>query len=407
VSGVARIGLRELSITPDGESFLVGDLARGEFIQVPPVAITVITALRDGLTVDLAADLARAEAGQDVDAVDFVQTLCEVGFVTSINGIPVNIDGPRLRDGGRTGAALAWLARPFYTSPAWACYGILFIGCVVLVTAVPWFRPRYSQWFFLPDPVLSVVLLSVITMPLVMAHEVAHWLGARIQGVPARITLSRRYYLLVAQTDLSGLWALPRCRRYPALLAGIGLDVVVVALLLAVRGLQYLGWWHPAPTLSRLLAALVLLQVLGISLQFVLFLRTDLYAVLITSLGCLNLTRVSRLHMASRYRRLSAAEDQEFESADPRDQAAARWYCWVQLGGLLVALFYFTAYFIPATVHMLNWVTAGLAGSSPGAARFWEYAGAGCVLMAPVIIPPCTYLRDRRRRLRRQVHEPA
>jgi putative peptide zinc metalloprotease protein len=397
VSGTARIELRALSITPDGEFFMVGDLARGEFIQVPPIAITVISALREGHTVDLAADLARAEVGQDVDAVDFVQTLCEVGFVASINGIAVSVDGPRLRDGGRAGAALARLARPFYTSPAWACYGVLFTGCVLLLTAVPWFRPRYSQWFFLPNPLLSVALLSVITMPLVMAHEVAHWLGARIQGVPARITLTRRYYLLVAQTDLSGLWALPRRRRYPALLAGMALDIVVVALLMAARGLQYLGWWHPAPTLSRLLAALVLLQVLGISFQFALFLRTDLYAVLITSLGCLNLTRISRLRMARRYRHLSAAEEQELESADPRDQAAARWYGWVQLGGMLVALFYFTVYFVPATVHTLSWLTAGFAGSSPGSRRFWEYAGASCVLAAPVIIPPYTYLRDRRR----------
>jgi putative peptide zinc metalloprotease protein len=128
--------------------------------------------------------------------------------------------------------------------------------------------------------------------------------------------------------------------------------------------------------------------------------------VLITRLGCLNLSTVSRLHMARRYRRLSAAEEQEIESADPRDQAAARWYGWVQLGGLLVALFYFAAYFVPATVHMLSWLNAGFSGSSPGAARFWEYVGASCVLIIPVIFPPYTYLRDRRRRLHRQRSEP-
>lgn len=100
----------------------------------------------------------------------------------------------------------------------------------------------------------------------------------------------------------------------------------------------------------------MLLQVLGISFQFVLSLRTDLYAALITSLGCLNLSRVSRLHMARRYRPLSAAEEQEIESADLRDQAAARWYGWVQLGGLLVALLYLAVYFVPAIVHMLSWL---------------------------------------------------
>jgi putative peptide zinc metalloprotease protein len=407
VSGTARIGLRELSITQDGESFMVGDLARGEFIQVPAIAVTVINALRDGHTVDQAAELARAAAGEDVDAVDFVQTLCEVGFVASVDGLPIGVGGPELKDGGRAGGALARLARPFYTGPAWACYGILFIGCAVLVTAVPWFRPRYSQLFFLPNPVISLALLTVITMPLIFMHEAAHWLGARIEGVPARITISRRYYLMVAQTDLSALWAIPRGRRYAPLLAGMALDVVLAAMLLAARCVQYLGWWHPAPALSQLLAALVLLQVFAISFQFVLFLRTDLYAVLITGLGCLNLTKVSQLRMARRYRRLSASEEQELESAGPRDKAAARWYGWVQLGGLLVALFYFAAYFVPATVHTVRWLADGLAASSAGKIRFWEFAGAGCVIMLPVIIPPYTYLRDRRRRLRRQRSELA
>jgi hypothetical protein len=56
---------------------------------------------------------------------------------------------------------------------------------------------------------------------------------------------------------------------------------------------------------------------------------------------------------------------------------------------------------------MLHWLADGLAASSPGRIRFWEFAGAGCVIMLPVIIPPYTYLRDRRRRLRRQRSELA
>ena len=278
---------------------------------------------------------------------------------------------------------------------------VVVIVLVVLLSAVSWFRPRYSQLFFLPNPVLSLALLTAITLPLLFLHEVAHWLGARIEGAPARITASRRYYLVVAQTDLSALWALPRNRRYAPLLAGMAFDVVVTALLLAARGAQYLGWWHPVPVVARLLAALVVVRVFGFALQFVLFLRTDLYAVLITSLGCLNLTRISRLRMARRYRRLSPAEEHELQSADPRDRAVARWYGWVQLVGLLVVLFYFAAYFAPATIHLFSWLIDGLAGSSPGASRFWEYAGAGCVLLAAILIPPYTFMRDRRGRLRR------
>jgi hypothetical protein len=45
-------------------------------------------------------------------------------------------------------------------------------------------------------------------------HELAHLAAARSLGVPARIGLSTRLFYLVAQTDVSGIWAAPRRARY-------------------------------------------------------------------------------------------------------------------------------------------------------------------------------------------------
>jgi putative peptide zinc metalloprotease protein len=408
VTAGSHVQLRELSITRNGESFMVGDLAHGEFIEVPEIAVVVIDALRDGATVGGAAETAREHAGTDVDVAEFVETLREVGFVASIDGVPITADGPELTDGGRAGAAVARIASPLYSTPAMAAYALLFAACLALLIAVPWLRPGYRQLFFLSNPVLSIALLNVITMPLLILHELAHWIGARIEGVPARITITRRYYMMVAQTDLTGLWALPPRRRLAPLLAGIAFETVTTAVLLAARITQHLNWWHPAPTLSRLLAALVISQVFSVSFQFALFLRTDLYAVLITCLGCRNLSRVSRLTMIGRYRRRTAAEENELATADPRDRAIARWYGWVQLGGVAVVMFYFVAFFVPATVHVVRWVAAGLATSSPRAWSFWVFLVSGCVAMVPAAIPPVTFIRDRRRRSgsRRPTHPP-
>jgi putative peptide zinc metalloprotease protein len=377
---------------------MVGDVVRGEFISVPRVAVVVIDALRDGLTVAEAADRARDSAGTDVDVADFVETICDLGFVASIDGEAIQNEGTQLGYGGRLGAVAAWLARPLYSAPAWIAYGLLFAGSLVLLTTVAWFRPRYGQLFFLPNPVLSIAVLVIITIPLTMLHELAHWLGARIEGLPARITLSRRYYLLVLQTDLSALWALPRRRRFGPLLAGIAVDTVATAALLCARGAQYLGWWHPQPTLARLLAAVILGQVVAVSFQFVVFLRTDLYAVLITGMGYINLTRVSRLRTARRYRRLNAAEDRELAAADPRDLAASRWYGWVQVAGAALIAFYFAVFFAPAIVHTVRWVATGLASSPAVGVHFWVILISGCVAVTPVVIPLVIYVRERRRR---------
>jgi putative peptide zinc metalloprotease protein len=402
LGGASHVLLRPLSITPsDDDSFMVGDLARGEFIQVPPIAVTVINALRPGQTVADAAAEARREAGQEVDVVEFVETLIDCGFVAAVDGVPLQSQGPELTDGGQLGATLARLARPFYSAPAWAVYGVLFCCCLVLLTAVPWFRPHYDQLFFLPNPVLSIVLLTVITVPTAMLHELAHWLGARLEGVPARITIGRRYYIVVFQTDLSALWAVPRRRRFGPLLAGMALDVVVIAALLGLRASQFLGWWHPEPVLARLFAALVVALVVSVSLQFVVFLRTDIYAVLITGLGCVNLTRISRLRMARIYRRLTATEEREFANASPRDRDMSRWYCWVQLGGALIVAWNFVVFFVPSLVHTLRWIGDGLTRNSAATAEFWYVAGSSIVAFLLVAIPPFTYARDRARRARR------
>jgi putative peptide zinc metalloprotease protein len=380
---------------------MVGDVTRGEFISVPGVAVVVIDALRDGLTVGEAADRARDSAGTDVDVADFVETLRDLAFVASIDGVPLQDEGAQLGYGGRLGAVAARLARPLYSAPAWIAYGLLFACSLVLLTAVAWFRPRYGQLFFLPNPVLSIALLTIIAIPLMMLHELAHWLGARVEGLPARITVSRRYYLLVLQTDLSALWALPRRRRFGPLLAGIAVDTVATAAFLCGRAAQHLGWWHPQPTLARLLAALVLGQVLAVSFEFVVFLRTDMYAVLITGLGYINLTRVSHLRMARRYRRLTAAEEHELAVADPRDLAASRWYGWVQAAGAALVAFYFAVFFAPAIVHIVNWVVTGLASSPAAGLHFWVILISGCVAVVPVVIPLVIYIRERRRRPRR------
>ncbi len=102
------------------------------------------------------------------------------------------------------------------------------------------------------------------------------------------------------------------------------------------------------------------MRVLSISWQFFVFLRTDIYAVLATGLGCLNLTRISRLRMASRYCRLTPMEAAELAAASPRDLTAARWYGWVQAGGLVAVTFYFFAFVVPFTISVARWVIDGL-----------------------------------------------
>ncbi len=393
-----RLVLRDLRITREGDEFLVGDAARGEFVAVPAEAISVISSLRAGKTLGETAERVRAETGEQVDVADFAATLIELGFVARADGVPLSADGPELGDGGRLGAWAARLARPFYSVPALGVYGGLFLGCLVTLTAIPFMRPHVTQMFFLSNPVLSVCLLTAAGMPLAMTHEVAHWLGARVRGAGARITVSRRYYMMVLQTDLSALWGLPRRQRFAPLLAGIAWDTVRLSVLAGLRLAAHAGWWNPGPLGSRLIAALIVTHILAISWQFFVFLRTDVYAVLAVGLGCLNLTRVSRLRMARRYRRLTDPERGELASASPRDLAAARWYGWIQAAGLVLVAYYFVVFFAPLIISIARWIATGLYHDSPATLGFWEVLVSGCVALVPPVTALATYLRDHRGR---------
>jgi putative peptide zinc metalloprotease protein len=394
----SRVKLRELYVARQDDGFLVGDVARGEFAVIPPLGLAVIEQLRQGMTVAEAAAIVRERSGEAVDVAAFTASLVELGFVASVDGIEIGSRGPTLGDGGKVGALAARLGRPLFSPLAWAGYALLFAVCLAALTAVPGLRPAASQLFFLANPALSLAALTALWVPLAAGHELAHWLGARVEGLPARITVSRRYFLLVLQTDLSALWALPRRRRYGALLAGIAFDTVITAALIAIRAATLVGWWHPPRLASHLVAALIVEQVLGISMQFVVFLRSDLYAVMVTGLGCLNLSRISRLRTKRRFRSLTGAEERELAAASPYDQSIARWYSWVQAGGATLCACYFAAYFIPASVYSVRWTVAGLRGAAPSSSAFWETVISGILLLTPALIPPVTYLRDRARR---------
>ncbi len=389
-----EVELPELTITREGDEYLVGDLARGEFIAVPQVAVAVIDELRAGHTVAQAAAAVGAATGVEVDVADFAAQLVQLGFA-SVKGSDAEPPGPRLGLGGRAGAVAARLARPLYSWPAFACYALLLAACLAVLAAVPGLRPRYHQLFFLQNPVASFVLLSLLWMPLGAVHELAHWLGARVQGLPARISVSRRYYELVLQTDLSALWSVPRRRRFGPLLAGLATDTIALAVLTAARAAQLGGWWRPPGPLTRLTAALIVAQLLSIGWQFVVFMRTDLYAVLVTGLGCQNLTRVSRLRAASRYRRLTAAESAELAGASQADLSTARWYWLVQAAGLAIVVASFFRYLLPFAVYIIRWTGKGLTANSPASLAFWQVAVCGCVILVPLALPLAGALTQR------------
>lgn len=387
---------RSLSVVDDGDEVLLGDRRIGSFVAVPPVGGTVIRALQAGATVDQATAVAEDLAGEPVDVRLFLEELQTLGIVGAEAVGPVR-SAPIQQRRWVYGPGRA-RARPMFATPAWILYGVAFafsVGCLVLR---PDLWPSPHDVFIVDDVGASALLLMVMNLAGAALHEGWHWLAARAAGVPARFGVDRRWNFLVVETDLSQVWTLQRRQRYGPLLAGMAVDSTVLAVLLASQVTARIGMWEPPELVARVTAAVVFLVVSGMAWQFLVFFRTDLYAVLVVATGCRNLWRVKTLLLRRAVGRLTPEEAIELVGASARDLHVGRWFRWVWLIGFAAVVGWFVLFSLPILVTLLSWIGAGL-GAGPGHLRFWSAVACIPLVLTARLTVLGLVLRDLRQRL--------
>jgi hypothetical protein len=386
------LAVRPLTVVPDGDGFLVGEPDSATYVMLPAAGVHVLELLRSRRTLGEVSREARRALGVDVDVLDFARSLLELGFAT-LAGTPADTAAEQ---GPAAEAPPAWLRRLF-SPAAWAGYGACAVAVVALFALDPGLFPRASDIFFLDTPVRSLAALTVLIYSLAAVHEGCHWLAARAEGVRARIAVSRRLYFLVFEIDLTRLWSLPRRRRYSALLAGMAFDTMLLLAALVARLGGAERWWQPGDGAARFLAALTFVQVAAITSQFWIFVRTDVYALLVNATGCVNLFRVNSLLVRRTLRLTTPEQERELGESHPRDLAVARWYRWIYVLGLAAAAWFFVAFFAPASVRLFGWTAGSLVSSGPGSERFWEALAFGGLVVSPQLLTLAVALRDLRR----------
>ncbi|MGE5826838.1 MAG: hypothetical protein ACM30G_00535, partial [Micromonosporaceae bacterium] len=257
----------------DGQAHVLGRPDRGVYVTVPPAGAAFMTVLKETGSVVEATAAASATAGEEVDGLDFLTGLAQAGL---LDDAPARPDPAASAVPGHPARDIRWIegvsqatAQRFFGRVAWTGYGLAAAFAAVVLLARSDLRPRFEHFWFLTDPLLSLIVLIAVGTALAAIHEAWHWLAGRALGVPAVFRLSRRGVALVFETDLTQLVAVRRSRRYGAYLAGMAFDVVVLAILLAAR-LAYQTDALPIPAVvDRFCGGLVLGQVLSLIWQFV------------------------------------------------------------------------------------------------------------------------------------------
>ncbi|MFG3709547.1 PqqD family protein [Micromonospora sp. NPDC047730] len=352
----------------DPETYVVGRAEVGEFVELPAVGVEAVRRLDDGKPLgDVEAWLA-TEFEAEVDLAEFVTDLVDAGFVSVIDGQAV-ADPHQLRPSHLpwlTARHVGWL----FGTPAKLVYAALVAVTAFTLVRRPELLPTFRDFYWTEYSGLAVLVNTVLFSAAATLHELSHLAAARSWGAPARISFSTRLHHLVMQTDVTAVWSVPRKKRYRVYLSGLFCDLAVVCVALLV-----IAYAEPHPLVGRLLGALVVTVVIAMVLQAHVYMRTDLYFVLLDLLRCRNLFQdglAHARHLAARAGHAvlprwvpPAGEDPVLALSD-RERWAVRCYAVAVVVGSTLALASFVLYGLPIIWYGVmsagSAVVAGLGG---------------------------------------------
>ncbi|MFE7124096.1 hypothetical protein [Streptomyces sp. NPDC057617] len=278
---ITQVAFHPLGFREDGDEWIVGRRDAGIFVALPWEGVLAVRLLASGATVDDARQRLRAETGRDMDVDGFVRALSDLGLVSSIDGRAASVQAPAAPTlPGIQPHHVRWALHPLLHG------ALLAVGLSGLVAAVTYPRilPRWDDALWSSHGTFVLLGQSAMTWLFIAFHELAHLLTARAAGVPGTIRLGTRLQFLVVQTDVSGVWLSDRRTRLTVYLAGMVLDLTLSGaclLVMAVFGT------HP------LLSLIALTGLVAVSLQFMVFTRTDIYFVFQDLARCRNMYRDS------------------------------------------------------------------------------------------------------------------
>ena len=363
----ARVTVYPFTRVADEDEVVIGRPEVQSYVAVPPIGVQVLDRLAEGATVGATQAWLEDEYGEAPDLGDFLASLEKGGFVSLDDGAAPT---PAIQTGARPraryhfeGISGAWARRVFGAPALWVYLAT--IGGALLATATrPEIMPGRSSLVFRSDMTLSGLALVALLLLTVFVHEMAHLVAARSLDVPSRMGVSHRLWFLVVETDMTGLWTVPRERRYLPILAGPLADATMASGMLLILFARQWGGWKWSGEVQQLIRALVFLLILRLVWQLFFFMRTDFYYVVSNFFGCKNLLKDTRTYARHLWARLLGRETaDEWSSIPDGERRVVKRYLPFWLGGRGVAVAMFLLVHLPVlaryVVHSFEILEAG------------------------------------------------
>lgn len=338
---------------PDGEETIIANAAQTSFLSLPTSAVDILHWLAEEKTVAEAQALYQAKYDELPDMDDFLELLESEGFVVSgraqeMTVLPTASQEAVPPETGVRSARQRYhfasfpqnLAQRIFSRPVLLLCGLCIAVGLGLIVIDPSLIPIPEILVFKQNLTLMSIGLYLLIFPAVFIHEMAHLVAARAAGVPARLSISHRLWVLVAQTDMTGIWLAPRRQRLLAVLAGSILDAAVSALLIMLLFAQQRQWINMDPGIVLFCRIALFTYLIRLLWQCYFFVRTDFYYVVAMAFNCKDLMgdaeallRNLMAHVFPHIRRVDQS------SIPTREMHIIRAYACIWVVGRLLAFF--------------------------------------------------------------------
>jgi putative peptide zinc metalloprotease protein len=217
------------------------------------------------------------DGSEAVDVDDFVDQLTDIGFVYREDSSPNPLKAPE-QVAVRTFNIDPRLARAIFSLPVLGCYLAVVLYALSAAVVNPALRINPDALYIETQRTLLLLIVLGLSLIQTVAHELGHMIAAARQGIKSRYGVGTRMWTIVAESDLTGILALPKSKRYLPMLAGLLVDILCLSLFTIV--LDVLLQLHVNPFTTQVVQVMALETAVAMAWQFNVFIKTDIYFVL-------------------------------------------------------------------------------------------------------------------------------
>ncbi|HEX7150008.1 MAG TPA: hypothetical protein VF618_00870 [Thermoanaerobaculia bacterium] len=325
-----------LSRQPEPDGILVGRKDTATFLLLPEEAVQILDDLATGMTVGEAQRRHQQQHGETPDMEDLLTAVEEAGFVRPA-GSAKSQATPALKAYHFEWISERW-ARRLTAKPLLLTGALLTLFAVAALILQPSIIPSWRAAYFPTNTAAGLLFLMVMGLFTTFLHEMGHLIAARARGVSCRFGIGNQLWFLTWETDMTGIWALPRTQRYLPILGGPIVDVFTASALIAGFFATANGWIAPSPTVMQFGKALLLIYLMRIVWQCYFFLRTDFYYAFSNLLGCRSLMQDTEDYLRNvraRWLRFGKPVDQQHVA--PGEQRMIRAYSIIWVAGRAIS----------------------------------------------------------------------